>query len=793
MFRRDLSIRLRLLLLVVVATAVATTISGGFALYREVTAFAEAKRSEAEAIGVVFASMAAEAARTRDEAEAEQVLRAMARLPSVRFVRLLDAAGAPVAEHGIGTFLVRDARAGAINARPSVLEILSSRTIAVETPVVSGGEVVGRIEALVSTEELTRRLLSQLGDSALALLLAGLIGVLAARSLRKGLARRIVGISGKMREVRETHDYGATLTDDRADEIGELAKSFNAMMGEIRDRDARLARHRETLEQEVADRTSDLRVARQAADDANEAKSRFLAAMSHEIRTPMNGVLVMAEMLAKEDLPPEQKHRAEIISRSGRNLLAIIDDILDFSKIEAGKIELESIPMDMGLVLSDQVALFGARAADKGVALRAEIAANVAGVEGDPVRMGQIVANLVSNALKFTHKGSVTVRAFREAANPAMVCVEVQDTGIGIPPEKLGAIFERFSQADASTTRKFGGTGLGLSISQRLVEAMGGEIGVRSETGKGSVFWFRLPLPPAAAPARPRPERAPPEVAQRRFRGRRVLVVDDGEVNREIARQALSRFGVAVEMATNGIEALSAMAAADFDLVLMDGSMPELDGFETTRRQRALDAAAGRPPRRIVALTAHVVGAESDMWREAGMDGILRKPFTLDTLAECLAAHMPEPAAAPAPHAVAPPAGDVRSRRGPLRRADDLLDRIVLKSFADMAEIAGPEAIRRIFALFADQSPPALKALVETARSGDHAETARTAHAMKSMCLSIGAKALALHLGDIERAARRGQLPDAASLARAADLLELSLEALGDGAPAEGAGERMRA
>jgi two-component system sensor histidine kinase BarA len=306
---------------------------------------------------------------------------------------------------------------------------------------------------------------------------------------------------------------------------------------------------------------------------------------------------------------------------------------------------------------------------------------------------------------------------------------------------------------------------------------MGGEIGVDSKPGEGSRFWFRLPLPASGkavagqrrAAAGSLPEATEPHT----WRGRRVLIVDDGDVNREIARQALAGFGIETAEARNGVEALSVMAAESFDIVLMDGSMPELDGFEATRRQRALDEAAGRPRRVILALTAHVVGEEAELWRAAGMDGVLHKPFTLETLQNCLVRFM-------SPHRAESTAGDTGQAAlpDPRRRIDDLLDPLVLKSFTDMAAVTGPEPVRRIFGLFRDQAPGALENLCAAVSAGSYDQVARAAHAFRSMSLSIGARALARQLGEIERQARREVMPEARDLDSLAAVLDRSVQAL---------------
>ncbi len=299
-----------------------------------------------------------------------------------------------------------------------------------------------------------------------------------------------------------SHDYGLGADVAADDEVGDLVAGFNDMLAEIRSRDRAIAEHMAGLEETVAERTADLKVAKEAAEAASVAKSDFLATMSHEIRTPMNGVMVMAEMLAAGELPPKQRRFAEVIAKSGASLLAIINDILDFSKIEAGKLELEAAPADPAEIVEDVLALFWERARAKRLDLAAHIdPATPALIEADPTRLRQVIGNLVNNAIKFTETGAVMVQAApHETPGGPILRIAVRDTGIGIPKDKIAGLFEAFTQADQSTTRRFGGTGLGLAICRRLAEAMGGRLVADSEVGKGSVFALDLPMK-ALAPA----------------------------------------------------------------------------------------------------------------------------------------------------------------------------------------------------------------------------------------------------------------------------------------------------
>jgi len=372
--------------------------------------------------------------------------------------------------------------------------------------------------------------------------------------------------------------------------------------------------------------------ARKAAEEANRAKSDFLAVMSHEIRTPLNGVLGMAQAMDMDPLAPLQRERLRVIRESGGALMGLLDDLLDISRIDAGRLSLETQDFDLRAVAEAAHAAFAAEARGKSLEFTLDIDPAVHGLwRGDAARVRQVLSNLISNAVKFTREGEVSVRLDRNATG---VRVQVADTGIGIAADRVARLFEKFVQADASATREYGGTGLGLAICHELCHAMGGAITVSSAPGQGSTFAVDLPLRQVERPAPATPE-LPSRLAERSMR---VLAAEDNPVNRMVLKALLAQFEVDPTIVENGAEAVRAWESAHWDLILMDVQMPVMDGPTATMTIRAREAVLGRPRTPILAVTANTMAHQLASYRAAGMDDVIPKPLNVTELFAVMAA-----------------------------------------------------------------------------------------------------------------------------------------------------------
>ena len=793
----------------------------------------------------VFASSAAEGLSAGDREAQLQALRNVKRLPEIVYAALLDGSGKTIKALG-------DPDA-AFAGDAKVFDVLTYGTVPVTVGLQSSGGLIGRAQIVADATDLRDHFALSLAAGVSAGLGASLLTYVIFFFLRRRQSARLRQIAEAMDQLAASRSDEILLDPRRAGELAPLFERFNALARSLCAREAAQASRAAEMESATLRLTADLAAARSERADADQAKSDLLAAIGHEIRMPLSGITAAASLLANADLGERHRRHAQVIANSGQSLLAVVNDMLDLSRMVSGGLPLERLPLDPAAIADDVVGLFWDSASAKGLDLALRAAPGLPmSVTGDPLRLNQILSTLVSQAINCTDRGQILLTLRYE--EPHLLC-SVSDSGRGLTPLEQSRVFEALPVTEPAGPRATAGAGLGLSIGKRLAQAMGGDITVHSEAGKGSHFTLRIPAP-LLLPARPSPRRntrlqraglafqgvaslsalgtalvasgyevevvtdgsadhdlifveagqlaglpgkrpkaayvvclcrADDERGQAaraagtvqdvltlpfrqseilellgrleqagaavlqdtpsrpvttpRFAGRRVLVADDDAINRDVIATALRQLGIAVEAVADGRAAVEAWRRGRPDLILMDCSMPEMDGFAATREIRAreaLDIAGGHTP--IIALTAIVAGNDAGTWRHAGMDAFMTKPFTLQTITGCLEAQF---AALPPPlQAEAPPPG----------AAQAVLDSATIN---DLRRIGGSEALfRRVLDLFAGRVPQAVDKLQAMGSAEDREALADAAHALKSMCANIGALRAVSACDDLELAAR---------------------------------------
>lgn len=502
-------------------------------------------------------------------------------------------------------------------------------------------EYLGTVCVKASLNSINKQLNQKIYIGLLIILSSILISFFFASVFQKYISAPILKLVSLMMKVRQSKDFSQRTNIKSSDEIGTLSSEFNELLHQIEKHDESLHELNSKLEEKVHERTIELEFknkklyeAKKQAEKSKHVKEQFLASMSHEIRTPLNAILGFQELLKTTNLNDEQKEYVNSVDFAGRNLLVIINDILDISKIEAGKFLFEEVELNIKEVLNSVIELIEFRAKEKQLVLKCEFNSDFSEIVlGDSARLTQILLNLIGNSIKFTEKGGITISISKLEDNDKFEKVEfkVCDTGIGISEENIKNIFESFTQASSETNRKYGGTGLGLTIVKQLIELQGGQISVESELNKGSVFCFYLSFKKGKFSDRNRKTNLSTSGFDFILKNKKILLVEDMLLNQSLVKKIMQKWEVVLTIANNGIEALEMLKHQQFDLILMDIQMPEMDGYETTQHIRNWDnQKINSIP--IIALTAHASSSEAEKCINLGMNAYLAKPFKTDQL-----------------------------------------------------------------------------------------------------------------------------------------------------------------
>jgi len=741
----------RRIMAAVLAAFALIVVASSFAL--GLSALLNAQRAQAD----VLAENLSASLIFRNAGDAAQLLRSLEHAPALQAAVVYDDTGKPFASYRTGL-----SGGAATTANPWERIDYLAAYLELSQPIRFKGQLLGSLYLRAGLNALYWQMLIQVMVIVVAALVALLFGQHFLRHLSRSALHPLAELTYLTEQVSRYGDFSLRAETGRIQELDTLASGFNVMLDEIRQRDRRLREHRDSLETLLQERTAAMEEARIASN----AKTSFLANMSHEIRTPLNAVIGLTGLLQQTPLDHQQRDRLRKIEAAGQHLLTVINDILDLSKIEAGRMQLEDTDFMLDDILTQVRTLIADAAGRKGLSVKVESGDAPPCLRGDPTRLRQSLLNFAGNAVKFTERGGVIIRSRLEAVEGEMLRIrfEVEDTGIGIPLDRQASLFAAFAQGDASTTRKYGGTGLGLAITQRLAQLMGGEVGIISEPGKGSVFWFSARLrggDPAAARQAAAGQTSEAGRSLDQFVDARLLLAEDNEINREVALDMLDAVGLKSDVARNGREAVEMFEAGKYQLILMDMQMPEMDGIAATKAIRRLPGGGEVP---IIAMTANAFEEDRKSCLAAGMNAFITKPVAPATLYSMLGRWLPAHDAAPGAVAGQPavPVEDhaLRSRLSEIKALDLARGLLVTSNKCDFlahllisfsrVHADDPRLIRRFIA------------------ENDWSGLAKLAHTLKGALATIGIVGISELAAEVQKAAREN---DGASVAPAAEKL----------------------
>jgi len=609
--------------------------------------------------------------------------------------------------------------------------------VQLSVPVGEPGKYIG-VLVLVADQSAYRAIMAKLVYAVSGIFVATLLlSTFFSIFLNRVISSPIRTLAKMVDRVHEKEDYSIRAVPTSDDEIGLLVQGVNSMLEGIEQRDEQLL------------------VSKKIAEDANKAKSQFLAQMSHEIRTPMNGVLGITSLLSQTTLNNKQIEYVRTIDHSGKLLLNLIDDILDFSKIEAGKLELEEIPFSLRRVVEETLDLLSERASENKTTLSLDLQSRLLdSLIGDPRRLSQILMNLLGNAIKFTHHGEILLTvSFEKVQNNSMRCqFAIKDSGVGIKKEKQELIFAAFTQADGSTTRQYGGTGLGLTICQELVQAMGGEIWVESTEGKGATFCFTALLAVDHSHA---------FHVEKQHTGRSkqftasILVAEDNTTNQLVAMGMLEHLGCQVDIVDNGLEAIKAVEKNKYDLIFIDCQMPVMNGYDATENIRKLEGQTGENRTPIIALTAQAMKGDREHCLAIGMNDYISKPFTEKQLERILAGWLP------GKETVFPEEISSSGKRRSHKEFNFVhIDKRQIDMLKKIQKPGQPDVLVRLLTSFQKSSQEILQSLSRAVTSNDMGMLSQSAHSLKSSSGNFGALHLSKLCRELELFAKENRIAD---------------------------------